>query len=96
MDLHGNVNPPETAILGGHPGPRAERAYFSWTGESSGDEVVGGDCRLDGGAWFACTSPLQFDVPYGEHRFEVRSVDVDGVPRRDAGRACLAGGPDHP
>ena len=24
--------------------------------------------------------PLQLEVPYGEHRFEVRSVDADGVP----------------
>jgi len=71
-----NAEPPDTLLVG-TPATREETAYFAWRGNWN-DEVVRGDCRLDGGAWFSCTSPLRLPVAYGQHRFEVRSVDVDG------------------
>ena len=38
-------------------------------------------CRLDGGAWFACASPYTSDaLADGEHRFEARAVDAAGNP----------------
>ena len=44
---------------------------------SSGDTGAGFQCRLDGGAWAPCVSPLH--VP-GPHQLAVRSVDAAGNP----------------
>ncbi|MBE2319619.1 PD40 domain-containing protein [Solirubrobacter sp. CPCC 204708] len=44
------------------------------------------ECRIDGGAWYACTTPHRTrTVIDGEHRFEVRALDgalVDPEPAR--------------
>jgi hypothetical protein len=56
-----NAEPPETMLVA-TPNAREESAYFAWRGYES-DEVVRGDCRLDGGEWFSCTSPLRLTVP---------------------------------
>ena len=74
-EWHVNAEPPETWISS-LPATRAERARFGWANWN--DEVVRSECRLDGGEWFACTSPLELTVAAGPHRFELRNIDVDG------------------
>ncbi len=38
-------------------------------------------CRLDGGSWYACTSPESISAPEGNHTFDVKAVD--GVGNED-------------
>jgi RHS repeat-associated protein len=52
-------------------------AAFSFTVNKSDDTT---DCRLDDGAWAACTSPVNYsNLPDGKHTFEVRATDGHGV-----------------
>jgi hypothetical protein len=75
-DWHVNARPPDT-LLTGLPATRAERAGFSWTGDDN-DEVIASQCRIDGGDWFDCDSPLSLAVSDGPHHFEVRNLEPDG------------------
>jgi hypothetical protein len=38
---------------------------------------AGFECRLDGGGWAPCSSPITYRVDRGTHRFAVRAVDMD-------------------
>lgn len=52
----------------------AELAFESWYDGPTFS------CRLNGGAWAACTSPLSLaGLPDGSISFEVRAADADGV-----------------
>jgi hypothetical protein len=73
------VTAPDTTITGGPSGTEYEfSATFTFT---SNDQFVTFECRLNGGAWTACTSPTTYlDLYAGEQTFEVRAVSLDGVP----------------
>lgn len=74
---------PGTSILTGPSGSvSSASAAFTFTSPEAG---VSFECRLDGGAWEACTSPRQLSgLTDGEHTFEVRGIDaalnVEGSP----------------
>ncbi|HMJ79061.1 MAG TPA: DUF4214 domain-containing protein, partial [Iamia sp.] len=70
----GNPAPaPAVEITDGPTGVVAEDvASFAFTVDPADDAVV--ECRLDEGAWSACTSPATVsDLANGEHTFEVRA-----------------------
>jgi hypothetical protein len=69
--------PPETEIVEGPVGAvRVRQARLTF---SSSESAAVFECRLDGAAWRACTSPTSyFDLSDGSHRFEVRAWDPGG------------------
>ncbi|WNG26175.1 hypothetical protein F0U62_20720 [Cystobacter fuscus] len=93
QDAAGNTSPEsapstftvviDTNITTGPEGTTPNRnATFEF---DSGQPGVTYECRLDGGEWTPCTSPVTYDnLPDGEHTFEVRSRDsagnVDATP----------------
>ncbi len=72
-----DTTPPETSLTGGPTGTTtATDAAFSFSSSESGSSF---QCRLDSGAWTACTSPrTQSGMSAGTHLFEVRSTDAAG------------------
>jgi hypothetical protein len=72
-----DVTPPDTAIVSGPTGLiRGRTATFTF---SSPEPGVTFECSIDGGAFFACTSP--FTTPRlrgGLHTFQVRARDAAG------------------
>jgi hypothetical protein len=74
---------PETEITSGPSGPVNDATpSASFT---SPDPTAVFECRVDGGPWTGCTSPLTSAVlPEGAHTFEVRAIDpagnVDATP----------------
>jgi hypothetical protein len=89
-DAAGNVDPdpasqtwtidataPETTLESGPSGATPSKsAAFGFSSPEAGATF---ECRLDGGAWAACTSPqLYSGLPEGPRTFEVRAVDAIG------------------
>jgi DNA-directed RNA polymerase specialized sigma24 family protein len=68
---------PNTTITSG---PKASTASGSATFGFSGSESgVTFECRLDGGAWRACSSPKSYSgLKNGSHVFRVRAIDEAG------------------
>jgi DNA-directed RNA polymerase specialized sigma24 family protein len=68
---------PNTTIMSGPKASTASNsATFSFAGSESG---VTFECRLDGGAWHACSSPKSYSgLKNGSHVFRVRAVDEAG------------------
>ena len=67
-----------TITITGAPGPSsaATTATFTFTADEA---PVTFQCRLDGGAWQACSSPRNLDgLTPGEHLFSVRATDAAG------------------
>lgn len=72
-------------ITSGPSGPiNVTTAAFGFTG-ATGTETY--QCRIDTGAWGACTSPASYSgVAEGTHTFEVRLVTAAGTPGPAAAR----------
>jgi hypothetical protein len=69
----GDRTAPDTTLAEDHPEPDA--ATFSF----SADEPASFTCSLDGAAFTACSSPVQYaDVDPGWHTFAVRAADAAG------------------
>jgi large repetitive protein len=70
------VAPNTTITSGPKASTGAKSATFSFSSSESG---AGYECRLDGGAWQACSSPKSYSgLKKGAHVFRVRSVDEAG------------------
>jgi len=71
---------PRTSIVSGPEAMTSEAiALFEFTGSDNSNDAVGFECRLDGAAFFECSSPVGFDdLAAGPHVFEVRAIDVTG------------------
>jgi peptidoglycan/xylan/chitin deacetylase (PgdA/CDA1 family) len=67
---------PDTSITGGPTGTvTSTSAAFSFAGTEPGSF----ECRLDAGAWGACTSPKSYSgIATGSHSFAVRAKDAAG------------------
>ena len=71
-----DTSPPETRI---DSGPAALAASGGATLTFSASEVATFECRVDGGAWAACTSPRAVSgLADGDHVFAVRARDGAG------------------
>lgn len=69
---------PDTMISAG-PAPGATTAEDVSFAFGSPDSPVTFECKLDPGAFAACTSPVSFTLGDGLHTFTVRARDVAGV-----------------
>jgi hypothetical protein len=68
---------PSTTIASGPTSPTSSpTATFLF---SASDTAARFECRLDGGGWLACTSPVQYTgLAAGTHAFTVRAIDPAG------------------
>ncbi|MFH1436851.1 MAG: hypothetical protein ABIJ56_14180 [Pseudomonadota bacterium] len=74
----GDLDPPETAAVCPDD-PAGTSSAFIQLG--CDDEPCTYECRIDGGEWAWCTSPVELsDLSYGSHEFEARATDSAGNP----------------
>jgi hypothetical protein len=68
---------PDTTITSGPSGSTDQTAAsFSFTATEAGSTF---QCRLDSGAWSACSSPTAYSgLALGAHKFDVRATDAAG------------------
>ena len=77
---------PDTTITAQPPAVSGSSVSFSFTGnDGSGAGVASFECKLDAGAWGACTSPQPYSsLSDGNHTFSARAIDnagnVDATP----------------
>lgn len=71
-----DTTPPETQITSG-PGRKTKkkRAVFQFSSSEPGSSF---ECKLDRGAFAACSSPATFKVKTGRHTLDVRAKDAAG------------------
>jgi len=84
---------PDTSITSGPTGTvTSTGATFAFTSADSGASY---ECRLDGGAWGACTSSKSYSaLSTGGHSFDVRAKDAVGnVDPTPASRAWTIAAP---
>src|SRR5919112_590655 len=72
-----DTTPPESTIVSGPSGTvSSTSASFTFTSSEAGSTF---ECRLDGGAYGSCTSPVSYaSLSDGSHTFEVRATDAAG------------------
>ena len=89
-----DTDPPETTIGSGGPSGNttATSASFDFSSDESGSTF---ECRLDTGAFGACTSPKAYSsLGTGQHTFQVRATDPAGnVDPTPAGRTWTIDAP---
>ena len=87
----GDTTAPDTSISAGPSGTTSSTAAsLSFASSESGSSF---ECRLDGSAWGACSSPKAYTgLAGGSHSFEVRAIDAAGnVDATPASRAWTCG-----
>jgi uncharacterized protein (TIGR03382 family) len=68
---------PDTSITSSPPTTTPNRSATFEFGSDAPDVTY--ECRLDGGEWTVCTSPVTYNnLADGEHTFEVRARDTSG------------------
>lgn len=74
-----NVAPPDTTITKEPIGFSSPRPTFEFVSSKPNNATF--ECSIDGGAFYACTTPhtVPQDLPQGPHRFDVRAIDAGGV-----------------
>ena len=72
--------PPTVRFDGTPPNPdRSTSPSFSFGGSDAGSGLASIRCRLDGGAWAACTSPRALSgLSFAAHTFSIQGVDRAG------------------
>jgi peptidoglycan/xylan/chitin deacetylase (PgdA/CDA1 family) len=72
-----DTSAPDTSITSGPTGlVRSTSASFGFSATQSGSSF---ECKLDAGAWAACTSPKAYSgLSQGSHTFSVRAKDAAG------------------
>ena len=91
-----DAQPPDTTITSGPAGALpGTSASFGFAAGEAGSTF---ECKLDGDAWRACTSPKSYSsLPAGAHTFSVRATDVTGnADRTPAQRAFTVAGATPP
>src|SRR5919107_2150620 len=97
LDLITDTTPPETTIASGPSGTISSGdASFTF---SSSEPSSTFECRLDGAAYSACTSPKSYtNLSNGSHTFDVRATDragnVDATPASRTFTVDVAPPPD--
>ena len=72
-----NETAPDTTIDSGPSGTTSSNSAS--VGSNSTESGSSFECRLDGGAWVACSSPMDYTgLATGSHTFQVRATDVAG------------------
>jgi predicted outer membrane repeat protein len=81
--------PPDTSISAQPPAiTNGTSASFSFAGTDTGVGVAGFQCRLDGGTFTNCSSPVNFSgLSDASHTFDVRAID--GAGNTDASPATV-------
>jgi hypothetical protein len=72
-----DAHAPETSITSGPADPaNSSSPSFAFSSDEAGSTF---ECRLDGGAWAACSSPKSYSgLTAGSHSFSVRATDAAG------------------
>jgi large repetitive protein len=82
IELPPDVAAPDTSITGKPSDPSPSQAPslgFTGTDDSTPASMLAFECRLDGAAYAACTSPRNYSsLSAGSHTFEVRATDLAG------------------
>ena len=77
-----DTTPPNTSIGDGPADPTNDRdaeLTFNGTDETSEPTALAFECRIDGGGWAACASPvMRAGLAEGSHTFAVRATDGAG------------------
>ncbi len=83
-------SPPQTTVDVAPSDPSSDTSPSFEFSSNEGDATF--ECRLDGGAWSACTSPKSYaGLTDGSHTFQVRATDSAGLTDLDPGFPHLDG-----